>query len=81
MKKVIITVMLLFSFMIVNQAQAAFIYTLDVNIPDGTTISQKSKRIGGLEFKVEGGVYNTDWTIELGDAVPTSTNHRFSHML
>ncbi|MFZ5569346.1 MAG: hypothetical protein ACOZF0_03000 [Thermodesulfobacteriota bacterium] len=77
MKRNIFFLMVLFMVWGTGAAHAAYIYTLDVTIPDPLGIAEKSQRIGMVDFRVSGGVLNTDWTYELGTVVPASGNWIF----
>ncbi|MCD4718914.1 MAG: hypothetical protein K8S13_03525 [Desulfobacula sp.] len=73
MKRILSVFFLIFTLCLTGNATAAvssYTYLLDIDIPDPGMIIEVESMIGGVEFKVSGGVYGDDWTISLGNAVP-----------
>lgn len=69
-----IFVMLFGVFLILPAAAPAatqnYTYRLDILIPDPQSIPDPAARIGGVEFRVLGGVFGSDWFAVLGNAIP-----------
>ena len=70
---IILTLFLALVLFTENKVQA-FVYTLDINIPDIDAINS-SERVGGFEFIANPS--NSDLSYELGDAIPSSGNWIF----
>ena len=71
MKKILTMFVLFLSMVFCNQGHAGYTYTLDIDIPDVTAITEEYNRIGGLEFITSTVVDNyilgnavTNWTFE-----------------
>jgi hypothetical protein len=77
MKKLIICIALLSMILAAGVAQASYSYTLDINIPQQAAVN--SAGIGMIEFIVNGGAFNTDWTYQLGNAVPSAGHWIFEN--
>ncbi len=83
MKKIISTTLVVVLLLFAGHAGAftvvptGYLYTLDIDIPNPGMVPDLVRRIGGVEFKVLGGESQTNWTYELGDAVPTGGNWIF----
>ncbi|MBI9088362.1 MAG: VPLPA-CTERM sorting domain-containing protein [Desulfobacterium sp.] len=83
MKKIISTTLFVFFLLFAGHAGAftvvptSYLYTLDIDISNPVTGLELVRKIGGVEFKVLGGEPQTNWTFELGDAVPTGGNWIF----
>jgi hypothetical protein len=77
MKKIIFCFVAAVIMLSAGLAQASYTYKLDIAIPNPDSIVNKSSRIGGVDFDVFGGAYNTNWTYEFGNAIPTAGNWIF----
>jgi hypothetical protein len=80
MKKILSSTLFVFFLLFAGHAGAftveptSYLYTLDIDISDSVMAPDLVRKIGGVEFKVFGGDPRTNWTFELGDAVPKGGN-------
>ncbi len=82
MKRIFIITLFVSSLLLAAQAGAtpiAYTYTLDVAILDEGAVSDIENKIGGVEFTVSGGAYDSDWTVTLGNAIPSAGNWIFEN--
>jgi hypothetical protein len=83
MKKILSSTLFVFFLLFGGHAGAlpivtdTYSYALDIEISDPGMVPDRVRQIAGAEFKVLGGDPETDWTYELGDAVPTGGNWIF----
>ncbi len=80
MKRIFIIALFASSLLLVGQAGATPVshtYTLGVTILDEGGVGAVENMIGGVEFTVSGGVFGSDWTAALGNAVPAGGNWTF----
>ncbi len=73
MKRALSILFLMLTLFLAGNASAAacsYTYALDIDIPDPGMITEIESMIGGVQFKVAGGDFGTDWSMALGDAVP-----------
>jgi hypothetical protein len=72
MKKIVFCLLIVAGLLTAGLAQASYIYTLDITILNPGSITDLTSRIGGIDFDVSGGAYITNWTYQLGNAIPTA---------
>lgn len=77
MKKLMICIALLSTILSAGIAHASFTYNLDITIPQQAAVN--SAGIGMVAFTVNGGTLNTDWSYQLGNAVPSAGHWIFEN--
>ncbi|MCP4118841.1 MAG: PEP-CTERM sorting domain-containing protein [Desulfobacteraceae bacterium] len=83
MKKLISSTLFVVFLLLAGHAGAStavpvnYLYTLDIDIPDPAMVPDLVRKIAGVEFKLFGGEFETNWNYELGDAVPKGGNWIF----
>lgn len=82
MKRIFIVAVFVFALLLSGPAGAtpiSYTYTLGVTILDEGAVDNIENKIGGVEFTVSGGEYGVDWTVALGNAIPSAGNWIFEN--